>query len=562
MLFNQTIKNIRRIREVIQVLLKYGFEDFVTSTPLQNLVPRQMRLRWSRQDRPVFDYSRWERVRMVAEELGPSFVKLAQVLSNRPDILPEQLIVELEKLQNEVPPFEFIKARQIIETETGQLLEELFSQFDEVPIGSASIGQVYKAQLHTGEDVVIKVQRPGVLQMVDTDLIILREIVRLTENYLKKQGIINPMDIVDTFEKTMRKELNYLNEGRNVEQFKTFYKDYPNLYIPKVYKSLTTEKILVLEYVSGCKITDVRQQRAWGIDPRDSAEKGMDIYLTQFFEYGFFHADPHPGNVLVRQDGVICLLDFGMVGKLMKKDKFAFSGILLSMAQQDPKSMAINLKRLALDNDISDMKAFEYDLNELIEEFASLDVAEMNIADFSRELQNIIYTYHLKIPASAFLILRALVILEGIGKVIHPAFKTFEFVKPYGLKILKEQFSPKNIAQEFYFSFLNLYTFMNSFPMELKYILKKLRKGQLHLKIEHQGYRPLLQTINFNVYRIMMAMIISALLIASAIITTAPVNTQLRTFLGMPYLSVLGFSLATFLGVVLFFSSFRGPKNN
>ena len=561
MLFNQTIKNIRRIREVIQVLLRYGFEDIVSSTPLQNLVPRKMHLRWLRQDRPVVDYSRWERVRMVAEDLGPSFVKLAQVLSNRPDILPEDLIVELEKLQNDVPPFEFAKAREIIQAETGQLLEELFNEFNEVPIGSASIGQVYKAQLHTGEEVVIKVQRPGVKEMVETDLIILRDFVRLTENYLKKQGIINPMDIVTTFEKTMRKELDYINEARNIEQFKNVYKDYPTLYIPKAYKSISTSKILVLEYVSGCKITDVRQQRAWGIDPRDTAEKGMDIYLTQFFEYGFFHADPHPGNVLVRQDGVICLLDFGMVGKLMKKDKFAFSGILLSMAQQDPKSMAINLKRLAMDNDITDIKAFEYDLNELIEEFASLDVAEMNIADFSKQLQKIIYNYHLKIPASAFLILRALVILEGIGKVIHPEFKMFQFVKPYGKKILKEQFSIQNIGLEFYYSFLNLYTFANSFPTELRYVLKKLRKGQLHLKIEHLGYRPLLQNINFNISRLVLTLMVSALLIASSLIMTGPTAPHLTKWGGVPYLSVIGFSLATFLSFVLLLISFRGPRH-
>lgn len=560
MLFNQTLKNIKRIREVVQVLIKYGFEDIVSSTPLQNLVPRQMRLRWSRKNKPVFDYSRWERVRLVTEELGPSFVKLAQVLSNRPDILPEGLIVELEKLQSDVPPFGFELAKQIIETESGQLLEELFSQFEEIPIGAASIGQVYKARFHSGEDVVIKVQRPGVKEMVETDLIILKEIVRLTENYFKKQGVMNPMDIVATFEKTMRKELDYLHEVRNIEQFRSVYKDYPNLYIPKPYKNLSTSRILILEYISGCKITDVRQQRAWGIDPRSTAEKGMDIYLTQFFEYGFFHADPHPGNVLVRKDGVICLLDFGMVGNLMKKDKYAFSGILYSMAEQDAKSMAIYLKRLAIDDDITDMASFEYDLNELIEEYATLDVAEMHIADFAAALQAIIYTYHLNIPPSVFLILRALVILEGIGKVIHPEFKTFEFVKPYGKRILKEQFSFKNIGQEAYFSFLNLYTFVNSFPVELKYILKKIRKGQLNIQIEHHGYRPLLQTINYNGFRLTMGLIISALLIASSIVMTAPLAEHLATSGGIPYLSVVGFSIAGFLGFILFITSFRGPK--
>src|SRR5690606_33829044 len=216
------------------------------------------------------------------------------------------------------------------------------------------------------------------------------------------------------------------------------------------------------------------------------------------------------------------LIDFGIVGRLMKRDKYAFSGILLSMAQQDPKSMAINLKRLAMDNDIADMKAFEYDLNELIEEFASLDVAEMNIADFSKELQKIIYSYHLKIPSSTFLILRALVILEGIGKIIHPEFKTFEFVKPYGKKILKEQFSIQNLGLEFYYSFLNIYTFLNTFPVELNYLLQKLKKGQLKVQIEHQGHKQFLQTINFVGFRLMMTFLISSLLIASAIIMTAP----------------------------------------
>lgn len=560
MLFNQTLKNIKRIREVAQVLIQYGFEDIVSSTPLQNLVPRKMRLRWSRHNRPVFEYSRWERVRLVTEELGPTFVKLAQVLSNRPDILPEALIIELEKLQNDVPPFDFTLAKQIIETERGQRLEALFSEFEETPIGSASIGQVYKAKLHSGEDVVVKVQRPGVKEMVETDLIILKEIVRLTEHYFKKQGVMNPMDIVVTFEKTMKKELDYLHEVRNIEQFRVVYKNYPNLYIPKPYKSLSTARILILEYISGCKITDVKQQKLWGIDPRSAAEKGMDIYLTQFFEYGYFHADPHPGNVLVRKDGTICLLDFGMVGKLMKKDKYAFSGILFSMAQQDAKSMAIYLKRLAIDDDITDMASFEYELNELIEEFASLDVAEMKIADFAAEFQTIIYTYHLNIPPSVFLILRALVILEGIGKVIHPEFKAFEFVKPYGKRILKEQFSLYNIGQEAYFSFLNLYTFINSFPVELKYILKKIRKGQLNIQLEHHGYSPLLQTINYNSFRLTLSLIISALLIASSIIMTAPLAEHLATSGGVPYLSVVGFSIAGFLGFILLITSFRGPR--
>lgn len=561
MFFDQTIKNIKRIRETIQVLLKYGFEDIVTTTPLQNLVPQKMRLKWLRQERPIFEYSRWERIRMVAEELGPSFVKLGQILSNRPDILPEPLIYELTKLQENVPPFDFQTARAIVEKETGKSLSATFNYFEELPIGSASIGQVHRAKLVTGEDVVVKVQRPLVKEMVETDLVILREFVKLTENYFRKNGILNPLDIVATFEKAMKQELNYLTEARNIEQFRNIYRNHPKFYIPKVYKKLSTIKILVLEFVSGCRITDVKQLQAWGLNPAKVAENGMDIYLTQILEYGYFHADPHPGNILVTKDSMICLLDFGMVGKLIRQDKYAFAGIFLSMSQQDAKSMAINFRRLAIDSDIKDMKAFEYDLHELIEEYASLDVEELNIRDLAEAMQRVIYTYRLKVPGSVFLILRAMVILEGIGKMIHPDFKTFEFIKPYGSKILKEQFSLKNIGLELYYSINNLYTFANSFPVEVKEILQKLRKGQLHIQVESKGHEPLLRKLDLVSYRLAMALIVSALLIASAIIMHAPAAPGAATTGSIPVLSLIGFGFAVLLCLILFIGTFRGGKN-
>lgn len=560
MLFNQTFKNIKRIREVIQVLIQYGFEDIVSSTPLHTLVPAKMRLLWSRQNKSVFDYSRWERIRLVTEELGPTFVKFAQILSNRPDVLPEMLIKELQKLQSEVPPFDFELAKTIIERESKHPLEKLFEYIDKVPIGSASIGQVYRARLHTGEEVVIKVKRPDVKETIEADLVIIKEIVRQTENYLKKQGVLNPLDVVATFEKTIRKELDYLHEARSIEQFRAICKNNPHLYIPRPYKNLSTSDILVLEYVEGCKITDVEQQIAWGIDPKESAERVMDIYLTQFFEHGLFHADPHPGNVLVRPDGVICLLDFGMVGRLRPNDKYAFSGIFISMARRDAKSMALYLKRLAIDGEISNFGAFEYDLNELIEDFASLDIGETNVAEFTTEFQAIIYNYRLSIPPSVFLILRAMVILEGIGKVIHPHFNAFEFVRPYGRKIAKEQYSWENIGQEIFHAALSLYTFTTNFPSELKYILQKVRKGQLNIQLEHHGYRPLLQTLNFNGSKFTLAFLISALLISSSIIMTAPLAAHLATSGGIPYLSMAGFIIAGFLSMVLLIITLRGPR--
>jgi len=301
MISTQTFKNIKRIRKIIQVLLKYGFEDVVVNTPLKKLVPKKMRLSWLRQDRPVFEYTRWERIRMVFEELGATFIKLAQVLSNRPDMLPEPLIKELEKLQDNVPPFEFSKVKFIIEQETGKKIEDLFDRLDEKTLGSASIGQVHRARLKNGDEIVVKVQRPEVKELIDTDLAILTEIAKRGESYFEKNGIINVLDVVNTFKKTMQKELDYNNEARNVEQFRIYYKRNKTFYVPKAYKELSTDKVLITEFAEGCKITNLEQLKSWGLDPVQIAENGMNIYLSQMFEHGFFHADPHPGNIIIKK---------------------------------------------------------------------------------------------------------------------------------------------------------------------------------------------------------------------------------------------------------------------
>jgi len=559
MFFSKTIKQVKRIREVGHVLLRHGFEEVVTSTALGKLVPQKTRLSWLRGEKLVFEYSRWERIRMVVEDLGPTFIKLAQVVSNRPDLLPEPLIKEFQKLQNDVPPFPFSEVQGIIEQETQKKLEETFEYFAPETIGSASLGQVHKATLLGGQEVAVKVQRPNARKKVETDLSLVRELVILMEGYLRKIGVINPLDIVDAFESTLQKELNYTIEARNIDQFRNFYKDSTDFYVPAVYKKVSTERILVLEFVSGCMITDLKQLKDWGLDPKQIVEKGLDIYLTQIFKYGYFHADPHPGNVLVRKDGVILLIDFGMVGRLMKKDKYAFAGVVISMAQQDARGMAINFKRLSIDSDIEDMRRFEYALNELIEEFASLDVDDMNMADLVASLQKIIFDYQLRVPRGVFLILRALAILEGIGKTIHPQFNTFEFLKPYGKDLVQEQYSWENISTEIANVGVQLLGFVSSFPFQMRTIFSKLRKGKITFIVENRGYEPLTKTFNRATNRAILGFIIGTLLLASAITMTAYDDLS-RFPLGIPYLSAAGYTLAAILAFVLMISVWRSNK--
>jgi len=508
-IFKNTISNLARLRQVAEVLLRYGFEDVVTNTPLGRLVSQRRRLRWQQNsERAMFETTRWERIRLIIEELGPTFIKLAQALSNRADLLPQALIDEFEKLQSNVPPFPVAEARALIEAELGRPLLDVFSEFDDVPIGSASIGQVHRARLLVGGDeVVVKVQRPGVRDKVESDLRLLHELVRLTGSFLNNQGLANPQDVIDAFERSMTKELDYTSEARSMEQMRKLYATYTSFYIPKPYRELSTARVLVIEFVKGCKITDKEQLLAWDLNPATVAETGMDIYLTQIFEFGFFHADPHPGNVLVRPDGTIVLIDFGMVGKLTKQQKYAFAGVFIGMARQDARGMALNFRRLALSSEIPDMRAFEADLSQIIEDFAVLDVKEMSMSDLADALQGVIYRYKLQVPGAIFLVLRALVILEGIGKVLHPSFNTFEFVRPYGARIVKEQYSKDNILSEVEYTGTQLLALLQTLPVDLRQIIRKISRGELRVKVELSGYASLLRKADALVSRTILALL-------------------------------------------------------
>lgn len=557
MILNTTFRNINRTREVLGILIKYGFEDFIANSTMRNLVTESMRLRWLRDDKPVMETTRWERVRMAAEELGPTFIKLAQILSNRPDIIPEELVKEFEKLQDRVPPFPFAKAKAIIEKETGKRLEDIFEEFNEVPMASASIGQVHRAKLRTGEDVVVKVQRPDVKDIIEQDLSIIKEGVRRMDRYLKKQGVLNAEEVVNVFERAISKELDYRNEARNIERFRTTYRHRTDFYVPKPYREYSTDRVLIMEFMKGCKITDVKQLREWGISPARIVEKGMDIYLSQIFEYGFFHGDPHPGNVLVNEEGRIILLDFGMVGQLMKKDKYAFAGIFIAMSKHDAREMAAQMKKLAVEDNITDMRQFVYDLNDMIEDYAYLEVGESSIQDVIERLQKIMYTYKITVPGGVFIIFRAFAILEGIGKKMHPNFKTYEFIRPYGQRLLTEQLRPENLAQEAAQRFSNMSAFMNSFPVELRGILQKISKGKLHTEVELQGYGYALKKWDSISTRQSLVYIICALMISSSIALLGTYPDDMKFYYGINKWSFAGYMIASGFFVVWVYAIVR-----
>lgn len=557
MILNQTFRNINRTREILGIFIKYGFEDIIANSTLRNLVTESMRIRWLRDEKPVMEYTRYERIRMAAEELGPTFIKLAQVLSNRPDIIPEALVKEFEKLQDSVPPFAFAEAKVIVERETGKKIEEVFEEFSETPMASASIGQVYKAKLRTGEEVVVKVQRPGVDETIALDLGIIKEAVKRADRYLKKQGVLNAEEVVRVFDRAITKELDYLNEARNIDRFRATYRSRTDFYVPKAYREYSSNKVLIMEFMKGCKITDVKQLKEWGLSPARIVEKGMDIYLSQIFEYGYFHGDPHPGNVLVNEEGTIILLDFGMVGQLMKKDKYAFAGIFIAMSRHDAREMATQMRKLAVEDNITDMRQFVYDLNDMIEDYSYLDVSESSIQDVIERLQKIMFEYHITVPGGVFLIFRAFAILEGIGKKLHPNFKTYEFIRPYGQRLLTEQLKPENLANEAAQRFSNLTSFLNSFPVEVRGILQQISKGKLHTEVELQGYGYALKKWDSISTRMSLTYIICALIIGSSIALIPKYTEDMQFYYGINKWSFTGYCIAGFFFVIWVYAIVR-----
>ena len=313
-----------------------------------------------------------------------------------------------------------------------------------------------------------------------------------------------------------------------------------------------------MEFMKGCKITDMQQLKAWNLSPARIVEKGMDIYLSQIFEFGYFHGDPHPGNILVNEEGKIILLDFGMVGQLMKKDKYAFAGIFIAMSKFDAREMAAQMRKLAVEDNITDMRQFVYDLNDLIEDYAHLDVSESSIQDVIQRLQKIMYDYHITVPGGVFLVFRAFAILEGIGKKLHPNFKTYEFIRPYGQKLLTEQLRPENLAQEAAQRFSNMSAFMNSFPVELRGILQQISKGKLHSEVELQGYGYALKKWDNISTRMSLTYIICALIIGSSIAllpTTYP--EDMKFYYGINKWSFMGYSFAGVFFVIWLYGILR-----
>ncbi|MGI9160209.1 MAG: ABC1 kinase family protein, partial [Saprospiraceae bacterium] len=336
---------LRRYEHVIGVLIKYGFEDFIANSAIAKFKKAARALAPVHQGVSGLEFTTYERIRMVCEELGPTFIKFAQIASNRPDLLPDELLLELEKFQDHAVPVPPAAIIAVIEEELGQPVDTRFERFDAKPLASASMAQVHRARLVGGKEVVLKVQRPGIDLTIEEDIAVLKGLARMAERYMPQLGAYQPVDLVKMFETSIRKELKFTMEMANVRRFEHHFAGNPDIYVPSVYPEYTTDKVLCMEYIEGLKITDLRALAKIGLTGPELARKGIGLYFQQIFEYGFFHADPHPGNIFVLRDQRICFIDYGMMGTIIESDKELLADLFLSDHEKDVEAMKKALKR-------------------------------------------------------------------------------------------------------------------------------------------------------------------------------------------------------------------------
>lgn len=539
---DKSYKHFKRLREFVGTLIKYGFGDVVISSPLAKLVSEE-----KRENATIFAGSRATRIRMVLQELGPSFIKFGQVLSNRQDVLPQDLIDELTCLQDNVMPLDFKTVRDIIEKELKKPLEQIFARVNEQPLAAASIGQVHYAMLYDDTEVVIKVQRPNIKAAIESDIEVMYDIAKLAEQWINEIKHFQPTELVKTFEKAVHKETNFLTEAANQERFRKDFAHEPNIHVHKLFKPYCTEKLLVMELVRGTKITNIEKLKEWGIDTSDIAMKVIDLYFKQIFDHGFFHADPHPGNIMIMPNGKVCFLDFGMVGRIPERDRKHIADILIGASRHNAGMIIKAILAISKQRTMQNTSELENDLQEMIDEFSSRPMTDIGMGDFGNRLFRLIADYRIPIPTDYMLLIRALIMLEGTGQKLNPDLNVLENASPYSQRLVEEKYTIGNIFDATKQSSLDVL-------LDMRQILAQAKEGELKIRLEHESWKQFSMRLDRYTSRISFSIVLSSLILSSALLAHSNVPPYWN---GVPILAVSTFAASGTLGLWLLYTIFK-----
>ncbi len=544
----RTYRHLNRYRKILSILFKYGFGDLLELLKIDQYIEVGLQMISQKKREPVDKLSKAQRLRLAFEELGPTYIKLGQILSIRPDLIPAAFIEELAKLQDKVPPFSFSDVKQIIENELGRPAEEVYSELSNEPLASASIGQVHKAVLMDNEQVAIKIQRPGIRKTIEIDLEIMLHLATLAERHIEELAVHQPVRIVEEFARTLEKEIDYTIEAANMQRFAHNFLNDATIYVPKVFQGLSTSRILTMEFVDGIKVSKTEQLDQEGLDRELITARGTDIILKQVFYHGFFHADPHPGNIYVLPHNVICLFDFGMVGSTERHTRERFVDLIDAVVRRDAAMATQVLLRLTLWEERPEMRLLEGEMADFMGKHLYKPLKDIEVGKLLQQLIELASRHKLRIPADLFLMMKALATVEGVGRLLYPEFDMIAQAAPFIEKVKMNRFSPKRIADDIAVLASDSIAFVQQFPKDLLEITRLIRQKKLSVKFEHQGLYDLLATHDQISNRLSFAIIIAALIIGSAIIILSKIPPYI---FGISLIGIIGFLAAAIMGIWL-----------
>lgn len=533
----KNLEKLKRTRQIVGVLTKYGVEY---------LFDRRRKGISSTRNTGKNILSTPEKFCRALEELGPTFIKFGQILSTRPDFLPPEFIKELEKLRDNTPPFDFSLVRQIIEEELGKPSQEVFRYFDPVPVAAASLSQVHKAALPDGDQVAVKIRRPGIRQIIEADLAILEDLAQFAENRLHNGWMYRPRLMVEEYRKAVRKELDFTREAQNYEKFRINFSDVEYIRVPKVYWELTTSAVLTMEFIDGIKINETVQEKYRNLyDTHKIALRGAEAIMKQILEDGFFHADPHPANLFVIPPAEIVMLDVGMVGYLDKNTRFYGAKLLQALINRDPDSTLNRFEDLKIIIRDVDRSLLRQELAELFDSYLGIPLGSLDINKAGQEVIGIMIRHNLTLPPNLVLMIKALSMIESTGKELYPDLDMLEVARPFVKKISRKRLDPGEILKRSSSLLQESVELIERLPGEINLIFNKLREGKLKLVFELHEADKLKRSISRVGHQISLSVIIAAIIIGSSVIFAMQEKGPL--IFGYPAFGVAGLFLALIL---------------
>ena len=544
---------IDRYRRVVQILGRHGFGYLVNQLGLGHLVPFHWGLLGHvRRPQP---YKQAEHLRLAFEELGVTFIKLGQILSTRSDLLPPDFIAELSKLQDAVPPEPIVAIEAQIARELGEYPATLFGSFDREPLGSASIGQVHAARLVSGEEVVVKIQRSGAEQLVDADIAVLMDLARLAQTRTTWGQTYDLTGMVEEFAYTLRGELDYVSEGRNAERIGRNFAQEASLRVPTIYWRYTTRRVLTMERIDGIKISDLAALEAAGIDRHELALTGVRIVLKMILEDGFFHADPHPGNFLIKPGPIIGLLDYGMVGRLDEQTRQNLLYLFLAIVDRDLNVVVDQLSALGVVGTASQFERLKRDIEHLISLYWDLPLKEVDVHRILEEFLATARRYRWTVPSHIALMSKTLSMHEGLARQLDPGFNVAEVLGPYARELAFRAFLPQHWGRRFLPAIRDLSQLAITLPRRADRLLAQVERGNVSINMRVQETEHVLDSLNRMVNRLILSILTAAFLLGIALLLqiyrASGIERIVRWLLGTGFAAVGG------LGVWVIYAIFR-----